>query len=185
MFKGIVKLLVLIAIFTFALKPASGFDNNNGPELPEECSSIKAPEGSKLVFHTYARGVQIYKWNAVTQAWDFVAPMASLYAEPNYFGEVGTHYFGPTWESKSGSKVEARRILGTGCTPDPSAIAWLALSKFRTEGAGIFSTVTFIQRVNTTGGLVPTVPGLFNGEVKEVSYSAEYYFYKAENLNSN
>ena len=76
-------------------------------------------------------------------------------------------------------------MQGTGCTPDPTAIAWLLLSKFRTEGNGIFSKVTFIQRVNTTGGLAPLAPGLIDGETKEIPYTAEYYFYSAENLNSN
>jgi len=59
------------------------------------------------------------------------------------------------------------------------------LSKFRTEGNGIFSSITFIQRVNTTGGLSPTEPGLVDGETKESPYTAEYYFYRAENPNSN
>lgn len=183
----VIQLFALIALVTVALQSAQAttLDNSNGPQLPAECSSIRVEEGHKLAFHTYASGVQIYKWNVVTQMWDFVAPMAGLFAEENFFGEVGTHYAGPTWQSKSGSKVEGRRVLGTGCTPDPNAIAWLLLSKHRTEGSGIFSSITFIQRVNTTGGLAPTLPGLFDGELKEVPYTAEYYFYKAENPSSN
>lgn len=177
--------IVLIALVTFAVTPALAFDNSNGPVLPEECGSIRAPEGNKLAFHVYAKGVQIYKWNLITQKWDLLAPQAGLFAEENYFGEVGSHYGGPTWESKSGSKVEGRRVLGTGCTPDPTAIAWLLLKQIRTEGSGIFSKVTFIQRVNTTGGLVPSTPGTFDGEIKESAYTAEYYFYRAENVSSN
>lgn len=183
----VIQLLVLIALVTVTVQRAQAniFDNSNGPVLPEQCSSIRVDEGHKLTFHTYARGFQIYKWNALTQKWDFVSPIASLYAEQNFFGEVGIHYGGPIWESKSGSKVEARRVMDTGCAPDPNAIPWLLLSKHRTEGNGIFSTVTFIQRVNTTGGLAPTEPGSVDGERKEVAYTAEYYFYKAENLSSN
>lgn len=177
--------LALIALVTLAVTPAFAFDNNNGPELPDQCSSIKVEEGNKLAFHAYAKGVQIYKWNLVFQRWDLVGPQAGLFAEDSYFGEIGSHYVGPTWESKSGSKVEGRRVLGTGCTPDPTAIAWLLLSKFRTEGKGIFSSITFIQRVNTTGGLPPATPGLLDGEIKESPYTAEYYFYKAENPSSN
>ena len=182
-----IKLLVLIALITLAFRPAqaTALDNSNGPVLPEQCGSIAVQEGNKLSFHAYARGVQIYRWNAVTSKWDFVAPVADLFAEENYFGEVGKHYRGPTWESKSGSLVEGRRVLGTGCTPDATAIDWLLLSKFRTDGSGIFSNVTFIQRVNTTGGLAPSAPGLVDGEVREIAYTAEYYFYRAENLNSN
>ncbi|SRR6266545_3815049 len=125
------------------------------------------------MYHT-----KIYRWNGRT--WDFVAPRADLFAEKNFFGEVGSHYAGPKWESKSGSIVEGRRVLGTGCTPDPTAIAWLLLSKFDAHGPGLFDSVTFIQRVNTTGGLIPTDPGLTPGDVKEIPYTAEYYFYRAQ-----
>ena len=59
------------------------------------------------------------------------------------------------------------------------------LKQIRTEGSGIFSKVTFIQRVNTVGGLAPSTPGAFDGEIKESAYTAEYYFYRAENPNSN
>lgn len=178
-FKRIVRLLVLLSITGLVLLPSSTVKASDPPVLPEECSSIAVGEGNKLAFHVYARGVQLYKWNGST--WDFVAPVATLYAEENFFGEVGTHYVGPKWESKSGSIVEGRRVLGTGCTPDPTAIAWLKLSKFETSGSGIFSSITFIQRVNTTGGLPPTNPGTSPNEVQGVPYTAEYYFYRAEN----
>jgi hypothetical protein len=59
--------LVLIGLVTFAVTPAFAFDNSNGPVLPEQCSSIRVQEGNKLAFHAYAKGVQIYKWNLLTQ----------------------------------------------------------------------------------------------------------------------
>ena len=94
----VIQLLALIALVTIGLQPAQAntFDNTNGPELPEQCSSIRVEEGNKLAFHVYARGVQVYKWNLITQKWDLLAPVASLFAEENYFGEVGSHYVGPT-----------------------------------------------------------------------------------------
>src|SRR6185369_7334251 len=66
----LVQSLVLIALVTFGVTSAFAFDNSNGPDLPEECSSIRVPEGNKLTFHAYAKGVQIYKWNLITQKWD-------------------------------------------------------------------------------------------------------------------
>ena len=181
----VIQLLALIAFVTLGVQSAQAFDNSNGPELPAQCGSIQVEAGNKLAFHAYAKGVQIYKWNIITQKWELFGPQAGLYAEENYFGEIGTHYVGPKWESKSGSKVEAQRVLGTGCTPDPTAVAWLLLKKVRTEGNGIFSAVTFIQRVNTTGGLPPSTPGTVDGETSESPYTAEYYFYRAENPASN
>lgn len=181
-FKGALRILVLLTGVGFGLQntsTAKAVDNDNGPVLPEGCSSIQVEAGNKLAFHAYARGVQIYIWNGT--AWVFDAPRAGLFAEANYFGEVGSHYRGPTWESKSGSKVLAARVLGTGCTPDSTAIAWILLKKVSTTGPGIFANTTFIQRVNTTGGLPPSTAGGAVGEVQEVPYTAEYYFYRADN----
>ena len=180
-----IQVLVLIAVVVLALKPANATTlvNSDGPELPEACSLIAAPEGTKLAFHVYAKGVQIYKWDG--SAWAFDAPRAALFAEENFFGEVGSHFRGPNWESKSGSRVKAATVPGKLCTPDSSAIAWLLLEANETTGAGIFNGITFIQRTNTTGGLRPTTPGTVFGEIKEVDYTAEYYFYRAENPNGN
>jgi hypothetical protein len=65
-------------------------------------------------------------------------------------------------------------------SPDPTAIDWLLLRAVETSGPGVFSPVTYIQRVNTTGGKAPTTPGSFIGEVVDVPYTAEYYFYRSE-----
>jgi hypothetical protein len=40
--------------------------------------------------------------------------------------------------------------------------------------------VTFIQRVNTVGGLKPAEPGEEVGEVARVPYAADYYFYRKQ-----
>ena len=181
--KSVIRLLVLLGLVGtagVALQPspaAAMFDNNNGPELPAGCSSIAVEEGNKLAFHTYAKGVQIYRWNGA--AWAFVAPDAILYAEESYHGEVGNHGVGPNWTSKSGSRVKAARVLNTGCRPDPNAIEWLLLKQTEATGPGIFANITFIQRTNTTGGMAPTDPGTLN-ELREVPYTAEYYFYRSE-----
>jgi hypothetical protein len=147
------------------------------PNLPEGCGSIEVEAGQEVAFHVYAIGVQIYRWNGT--AWVLFAPDAKLYADAGFNGKVGFHYGGPTWESNSGSKVVAARVPGTGCTPDSTAVAWLLLKKVSTDGPGIFNDVTFIQRVNTTGGLTPTEPGTAVGQERRVPYTAEYYFYRA------
>jgi Protein of unknown function (DUF3455) len=171
-----IKLFVLIALIVFAVQPAFA---SNGPELPEQCALIAVPEGQELAFHVYAKGVQVYRWNSITFAWDFDGPRADLFAEQSFHGEVGSHFAGPNWQSKSGSRVKAAAEPGKLCQPDVSAITWLRLKSTETTEAGIFRGVTYIQRVNTTGGLKPTDPGTF-GEVREVEYTAEYYFYRAK-----
>jgi uncharacterized protein DUF3455 len=172
----IIKLFVFIALFAFAVQPAFA---QNGPELPEQCGLIAAPEGQQLAFHVYAKGVQVYTWNSVTFAWDFAGPRAALFAEESYHGEVGDHFPGPNWQSKSGSRVKAAAIPGKLCQPDATAIPWLLLKSTENTAGGIFRSVTYVLRVNTTGGLKPTDPGNI-GEVREVEYTAEYYFYREQ-----
>jgi len=148
------------------------------PDLPSPlCDNLQVQQGNKLAFRVYAVGVQIYRWNGAS--WVFVEPVATLFADANYHLKVGTHYAGPTWQGNDGSKVVATRL--ESCTPDATAIPWLLLQTISTDGPGIFGSVTYIQRVNTKGGLLPTAPGTSIGAVAEVPYSAEYYFYRAKN----
>jgi hypothetical protein len=176
------RYIVLFGVLAFALAAVSvaraSSSDIQSPELPPECGSIQVGAGNEVAFHAYAIGVQIYRWNGTS--WALVSPDAKLYADAGYNGKVGFHYGGPTWESNSGSRVVAARVPGTGCTPDANAIPWLLLKKVSTDGPGIFSRVTFIQRVNTTGGVAPTAPGMTVGEEKRVPYTAEYYFYRAQ-----
>jgi hypothetical protein len=134
------------------------------------------PAGNEVAFHVYATGVQIYRWDGTT--WSFVAPDAVLYADAGAHGEVGSHYGGPTWESNSGSKVVGAVV--ERCSVDSSAIPWLLLRAVSTQGPGVFEGVTFIQRVNTAGGLAPSQSGTSPNELARVPYTAEYYFYKAD-----
>jgi hypothetical protein len=160
--------------------PAHEEDDDEVHEIgPDEAlargrTDLAAPAGSKLVFHVYATGVQIYRWNGT--AWAFVAPDATLSADAGGRGKVGIHYAGPTWESNSGSKVVG--MADERCTPSASAIPWLTLNVVSASGPGIFDRVTFIQRLNTTGGLAPSSPGTAVGDVARVPYTAEYFFYR-------
>ncbi len=145
--------------------------------LPAACSNLEVPAGNVAASHVYAVGVQRYRWNG--DAWVFVEPVATLYADAKYHEKVGTHYAGPAWEFNNGSKVVAARL--EGCSPTPAAIPWLLLEITTTSGPGIFTSMTYIQRVNTVGGLAPTTPGASVGALADVPYTAEYYFYRAKN----
>jgi hypothetical protein len=50
-----------------------------------------------------------------------------------------------------------------------------------TSADGVLSPVTYIQRVNTKGGLTPTAAGATIGALADVPYTADYYFYRATN----
>ena len=139
------------------------------------CENLQAPAGSQLASHAYARGVQVYRWNGT--GWAFVEPSAVLFADAGGRGAIGSHYAGPTWQSVSGSKVVA--AVAERCTAAADAIPWLLLRAVSSEGPGVYEGTTFVQRVNTVGGLAPTAPGKAAGEVASVPYTAEYFFYRA------
>jgi hypothetical protein len=157
-------------------------DDRKGPDVP---SNLEVPAGNHLIYHVYASGVQVYRCTAGpnnTFVWTFVGPTANLYADAGFNGLVGIHYAGPRWESNSGSIVRGA-VDQSAPSPDPNAIPWLLLHAVESSGPGIFNGVTYIQRVNTTGGKAPTTgcgPSEVGTEVS-IPYTAEYYFYRAQN----
>ena len=164
-----------LLLFGLASSPLAGTAaGNRGPDLGA-CQTLEVEAGNKVAFHVYAQGVQIYRWNGTS--WIFEGPEAVLLADHGGNGQVGIHYAGPTWESVSGSKV--RGVVIDRCPSAPDAIPWLLLEAVDPQGPGVFQSVTFIQRVNTEGGTAPAEPGTFIGEVADVPYTAEYFFYRA------
>jgi Protein of unknown function (DUF3455) len=168
--------MAALAMVPLALAAPAAVDPGDDHRMPDlgDCQKLQAPEGSRVAFQVYGVGVQIYRWNGTS--WTFVGPEAVLFADDGEHGVVGIHYAGPTWESVSGSKVVGAVI--DKCFPDPDAIPWLSLGAVSTEGPGIFQHVTFIQRLNTVGGVAPSAPGDFPGQVVRVPYSADYVFYR-------
>jgi uncharacterized protein (TIGR03118 family) len=172
---NLAALLLLTAAASFTARAGA---DNRAPALPPDCAKIAAPEGNKVAFHVFAVGVQIYRWSGTN--WAFVGPEANLYADANHHAQVGTHFgtpTGPAWETISGSRVIEQRV--DGCTPDPTAIQWLLLRTISRERNGVLNAVSYVQRVNTVGGVAPVTPGASVGEESRVPYTAEYFFYRS------
>jgi hypothetical protein len=164
----------VLTLWSVCLLPqARSGDDNRAPDLGE-FQKLNAPAGNKVDFHADAEGVQIYRWNGT--GWIFVGPEAVLYAGEQG-GVIGIHYGGPTWESKGGSYVVGAVI--DRAFPSSTSIPWLLLGAVDSGGPGIFEGITFIQRVNTVGGLAPAADGDYFGQIARVPYLAEYYFYRA------
>ena len=168
------KAVIAAALLSFAATLPS---QSREPSLPPGCEAVQVPAGNKVSMHAYAVGFQIYQWIVTTSRWDFVAPAAVLFADAGDHGIIGVHFAGPTWMSNSGSSVVGARLAS--CVPDPSAIPWLLLGAVSSQGPGPLDQTTFIQRVNTTGGVAPARAGQANETVR-IPYAAEYYFYRAE-----
>jgi hypothetical protein len=179
--KQIVALALLLGVITLGhasvTLAVSIDDSNQAPELPAGCEQLAPPAGHQVAYKVYAVGVQIYRWDGT--AWVFVAPEAGLFANSNYRGLVGSHYGGPTWETNSGSLVVSSGTTAIPCTPDPAAIPWLRLTAVTSSGPGILEGVTYIQRINTVGGIRPAA-GTVIGEEARIPYTTEYYFYKEQ-----
>jgi hypothetical protein len=144
------------------------------PELPSpDCSDLQPESGSRVRFRAFAIGVQIYRWDG--SAWIFQGPEAGLYADPGFQGQIGIHYGGPTWEGNDGSVV--RGTVAARCFLSADDIPWLLLAATPGSEPGLFSRITAIQRVNTSGGTVPNYTGGAIGEEARIPYTAEYFFY--------
>jgi hypothetical protein len=174
----------LLATATVAVAAALSLTSaaEAGPAEPSVPSRIKVDEGNKLFLVGHAIGVQIYTCNASSSgfAWGFVAPRADLYADNGK--RIVTHFGGPTWQAKDGSRVVGQFV--DGVTVDPTAIPWLLLSQ-KSTAAGVdgdrLTHTTYIQRIATAGGLAPPAAScnaMTAGSTVEVPYTADYYFWK-------
>jgi hypothetical protein len=151
------------------------------PPPPKARDIIRVPKEQKVVLKALGKGVQIYNCKAKADdpskfEWRFKAPEADL---TNKHGKrIAKHYEGPTWEANDGSKVVGE-VLKKADAPRPGAVPWLLLKAKSNEGTGTFARVTYIQRVDTQGG-VPPATGCDQARVNteaRVDYRANYYFY--------
>ena len=158
---------------------AEAFTHEDPPSVPPE---IRVPAGNKLFLHVRAIGTQNYTCTGAG-AWGPAVPAADLFNKNG--NQVGTHFGGPTWEYLDGSSVRGIKVAGVFVPPPPApavAIQWLLLQRVSTttgpDGGDRLTGTTYIQRINTTGGLAPAGPCV-SGATASVPYTADYYFYRA------
>jgi len=151
------------------------------PDVP---AALAAPAGATIKVHAHAVGAQIYTCTlssaadagAGSAAWVLKAPDAILYDSTG--AQLGTHGAGPSWTSRDGSTANGVKAAQADA-PQPDAIPWLLLRISSTSGTGIFSDITYVQRLNTAGGKAPATgcDSTTAGMDLRVSYSADYYLY--------
>ena len=135
---------------------------------------LQPPAGNVLTAHFVASGVQVYQCTA--GAWVFLEPAANLLGSATGTSSLQTaiHYKGPTWESTTdGSLVQGATIVSS---PVPGSIPQLLLKATANRGTGILGTVTYINRLDTSGGAAPA-GSCTSGQTVGVPYSAQYLFY--------
>jgi hypothetical protein len=148
------------------------------PDVPE---AVRPPSGHKMTLHTVGVGEITYECRLKAGAtdaheWAFVSPVAMLTDKSKK--PVGKYYAGPTWEAADGSKVTGKQVAVA-----PAAPGNIPLQLVKAEpatGNGAMSGVTYIQRLNTQGGVAPADPctAATVGAKKQVLYQADYLFYK-------
>ena len=108
--------------------------------------------------------------------WAFVGPVATLSDAKGTV--VGKYYAGPTWESNDGSKVTGKQVAVSPATAGNIPLQLVKANP--ASGAGVMQGVSFIQRLNTVGGVAPALPcgAEQKGDKKVVGYKADYVFYK-------
>ncbi len=148
---------------------------------PDAPAAVTAPAGNKVVMKTVGMGDLTYECRAkagTTDAfeWVFAGPNAVLY-DMNKVA-VGKYYGGPTWEPNDGSKVTGKQLAVA-----PGAAGSIPLQLVQANpatGNGAMTGVTYIQRLNTVGGVAPgdACAAANVGSKKLVKYQADYLFYK-------
>jgi hypothetical protein len=177
--------------------------------IPRVPADLQAPEGNTLFLKGQAEGTQNYIClpTASGFAWTFFSPQATLFFTFKWFGgevrqQIITHFLSPnpsesgtpraTWQSSlDTSAVWAKLYKPPFSDPNfvaPGAIPWLLLQAAGLQrgptGGDFLAHTSFIQRVNTTGGVAPSTgcsQSTNVGATALVPYTADYFFYRAKN----
>ena len=150
----------------------------SAPDVPQ---AVAVPAGNRPAMTLKGVGMLTYECRAKTgttgaHEWVFVGPDATL--QDMSGRTVGKYYGGPTWEHNEGSKITGKQLAVSPGTP--GAIPLQLVQTTPATGSGPFNGVTYIQRVNTVGGVAPNSPcdASTIGSKQTVNYSADYVFYK-------
>jgi uncharacterized protein DUF3455 len=187
-----------ISVFCMMLVAPLRAQDQNGVPAPVVPTAIQVPGNpAEADFLGFATGTQDYTCNN-SGHWPASGHPDAMLSDAN--GVVFAHHFftsgsvmGPTWQSLAdGSFVIGSKVAGVPAPGCPSTgcatIPWLLLSSVFNAGqgggsadqGGLFSSVSYIQRVNTSGGSAPN-SGCTPGATVSVPYTATYYFYNNQN----
>jgi len=201
--------LAAVAAMAFTVPPPGPAyaDDTIPPAVP---GNIQVPAGNKLFLVGHAVGTQNYICVPSGTSVRFVlfTPQATLFDDDGE--QLITHYFSPnpsevntdpkvisnytiraTWQDSKDSstvwgKVEPGRSSTDSNYVEPGAIPWLLVTiaghQDGPTGGDRLSGTTFIQRLNTHGGVAPATGCTSLGDLGNtafVPYTTDYYFYKS------
>jgi hypothetical protein len=164
------------------------------PPVPDD---ITVPGGNKVFLVGHAVGTQNYVCLPSGQDFKYMlfTPQATLYSDDG--GQLITHYFSPnvfegdniraTWQDSRDTSAVWARATNSSSDPNfvaPGAIAWVLLQRVGSQdgpdGGDTLTGTTFVQRLNTSGGVAPSTGCTTSNDVGHqafVPYTADYFFY--------
>ena len=180
-------------IVTLAIAPNAAAQVVTPPDVP---ANLEVPDGSIPYLMAHAEGTQNYVCVPTSSGhmWTFFGPQATLFNDGGQ--QVTTHFLSPnpaeggtpraTWQhSEDTSTVWAAAIASSTDTSfvADGAIPWLLLRIVGSElvGGKLAAATTYIQRVNTGGGVAPVTgckSAKDTGKKALVTYTTDYVFYR-------
>jgi hypothetical protein len=175
------------------------------PPVP---ANIQVPAGNTAFLLGHGVGTQNYvclpSGSGVT--FRLFTPQATLFDDDK---QVITHYFSPnpfetntnpavtatgmiraTWQDSKDTSTVWGAVSASSTDPNfvaPGAIAWLLVTVVGAQdgptGGHTLTATTFIQRLNTSGGIAPSTGCTSSTDVGHqafVPYTADYFFFKAD-----
>jgi hypothetical protein len=171
-------------------------DDATPPPVPR---NIQVPAGNKAFLEGDAIGTQDYIClpSGSGFAWTFFGPQATLFDDHDK--QIITHFLSPnpfeggtprvTWQDSEDTSTVWAVVIAQSSDPafvQPGAIPWFLLKVVGAQdgptGGDKLSKTTFIQRLNTSGGVAPSTGCTLStdvGKMALVPYTAAYFFYKA------
>ena len=187
----------LAVAFTVSLPSQARAGQVTVPPVPAD---LEVEPGFKAFLEGHAVGTQNYvcQPSGAGFAFTLFTPQATLFNDADH--QIITHFFSPnpdehgtiraTWENSRDTSTVWAALVPDGSSTDaafvaPGAIAWLKLEVVGHEdgptGGDKLSETTFIQRLNTSGGLAPLTGCSSLADVGKkafVPYTADYFFYR-------
>jgi hypothetical protein len=189
------KRTVTVLAMAFAAVLSVQAAENGTTKVPD---NLQVPMGNKQVLVARAEGAQDYVClpKADSFAWTLYGPQATLFAGKGNAELIGTHFLSadaagaghPTWQANDLSRAQGTLVASSSDNAyvATGSIPWLLLKAAATTGKGggaRFAHVTFVQRIDTSGGIAPAngcQSGTDIGAKALVPYSATYVFYEAK-----
>lgn len=184
-----------LATWILALAPAAHAERIFPPRVPGE---LQVPAGNRPFLEGHAIGTQDYVCLPAGTgfAWVFFGPQATLFDDDKR--QITTHFLSAnpfeagtpraTWQhSRDTSAIWGLAVANSA---DPKfvragAIPWLLLQVVGADDGPAWGDkltgTTFIQRLNTRGGVAPTTGCAATADIGKkalVPYRADYVFYK-------